>query len=168
MMRGIDQLLFLAQIAVAIAGFAGIVVGLLSRSSHKWVAFERARFSDFLAITLGCALFSIVPLILASVPLSTQQIVAFCGIPAALYFAFFTARAARQYRHLGEGTPRYRLVQARAVFCVTLLLALLVTLNSIGIVFDRALWVYTMFLVWILVWAGLRFMRIIQSAIQSS
>jgi len=59
----------LAEVAIAIAGFSGIVV-VLDRSDQPWSELDRARFTMLLQISLSCVFWSFFPILLhlAEVP----------------------------------------------------------------------------------------------------
>jgi hypothetical protein len=56
-------LIALAEVAIAIAGFSGIVVAL-QRRSEAWPSFDRRRFLLLLEISLSCVFFSLIPILL--------------------------------------------------------------------------------------------------------
>ncbi len=53
----------LAEVAIAIAGFSGIVV-VLDRSDQPWSELDRARFTMLLNISLSCVFWSFFPILL--------------------------------------------------------------------------------------------------------
>ena len=54
-------LLGLAEVSVALTGFAGIVVFLGRRASGNWTEADRARFSSMISNGLSALLFSLLP-----------------------------------------------------------------------------------------------------------
>lgn len=69
-MPSTDVLSLLAELATAIAGFSGIVAVFGRRSAGRWRPAERARLVGLLYTSLVAALFSVLPLVLLSVPVS--------------------------------------------------------------------------------------------------
>jgi hypothetical protein len=67
-----DVLSLLAELAIAIAGFSGIVAVFGRRSAGKWTPADRARLVGLLTLSLTAALFSVLPLVLLSVPVSDE------------------------------------------------------------------------------------------------
>ena len=65
-----DVLSLLAELATAIAGFSGIVAVFGRRSAGRWRPAESARLVGLLYTSLVAALFSVLPLVLLSVPVS--------------------------------------------------------------------------------------------------
>jgi hypothetical protein len=65
-----DVLSLLAELATAIAGFSGIVAVFGRRSAGKWSPAESARLVGLLWLSLTAALFSVLPLVLLSIPVS--------------------------------------------------------------------------------------------------
>ena len=53
----------LAEVAIAIAGFSGIVVALQNRTVD-WSETDKLRFSALLQVSFGCVIFSFVPIVL--------------------------------------------------------------------------------------------------------
>jgi hypothetical protein len=80
--EGSDVLIVIAESAVGLAGFSGVVVTLGRRSSTPWQQDERLRFNQLLGFALGCAFFAICPLALMLSPLQVETIVQLCGVPA--------------------------------------------------------------------------------------
>ena len=65
-----DVLSLLAELATAIAGFSGIVAVFGRRTAGRWRPAESARLVGLLYTSLVAALFSVLPLVLFSVPVS--------------------------------------------------------------------------------------------------
>jgi hypothetical protein len=53
----------LAEVAIAIAGFSGIVVAFQNRAVD-WSEMDKLRFSALLQLSFGCVFFSLVPIVL--------------------------------------------------------------------------------------------------------
>ena len=53
----------LAEVAIAIAGFSGIVVALQNRTVD-WSETDKLRFSSLLQVSFGCVFFSFLPIVL--------------------------------------------------------------------------------------------------------
>jgi len=65
-----DVLSLLAELAIAIAGFSGIVAVFGRRSAGEWTSAEGARLAGLLTLSLTAALFSVLPLVVLSIPVS--------------------------------------------------------------------------------------------------
>ena len=64
----------LAEIAIAIAGFSGIVAGVGRRAGSEWTVADRLRLSMLLQISLTVAFFSLFPLVLASADIDSTYV----------------------------------------------------------------------------------------------
>ena len=65
-----DALSTLAEVAIAIAGFSGIVSVFGRRSSGHWSPAERSRLFGLLIMSFTALLFCVVPFVLLSIPVS--------------------------------------------------------------------------------------------------
>jgi hypothetical protein len=86
-----DPLIALAQVAVTLAGFSGIVVVLGRRSRGEFTASERLGLGSLLRPSLGVVLWSLVPLVLESAHVAEP---ALWTSVSALYFAYIAAMLA--------------------------------------------------------------------------
>lgn len=69
-MSSTDVLSLLSELATAIGGFSGIVAAFGRRSAGRWRPAESARLVGLLWLSLTAALFSVLPLLLLSIPVS--------------------------------------------------------------------------------------------------
>jgi len=60
-MQYIDQYQTLAQIAIGLAGFSGIIITLQEAPAHDYAAIRRARLGDLLFASLGVIFFAFLP-----------------------------------------------------------------------------------------------------------
>jgi len=91
-----------AQVAVALAGFAGVVVVFRPQSLHQWSALDRARLHLLLhnsICPLGYALFA---MLLLSVKPASENIWRWCSVFALLFQLPGAIIAARQTRAVGK------------------------------------------------------------------
>jgi hypothetical protein len=91
-----------AQIAVALAGFAGVVVAFRDRSVHEWSKIDKFRLEILLSNSALPFLLSIFAMLLAATSLNEQMIWRLCSIVA---FITTTARGqalSRTYRALSR------------------------------------------------------------------
>jgi hypothetical protein len=89
-----------AQIAIAIAGFAGVVVAFRSGSVHEWHPIDRFRLRLLLSNSIGPLTFCLVAMLLLSVTPEPSWIWRGCsGLTVAflLPFGLLTTKAARAF-----------------------------------------------------------------------
>lgn len=71
-MSEIDTLMTCAELALALAGFSGIIVAL--RRTAKWDSTQRLRMMGLLATAFGAFLFALVPVALSYLALDTDTV----------------------------------------------------------------------------------------------
>ncbi|HEY1770281.1 MAG TPA: hypothetical protein VGG02_08505 [Chthoniobacterales bacterium] len=97
-MEPAEALSTVAQIAVALAGFAGVVVVFRTESLHRWAAIDRFRLWLLLAnsvIPLALALLAILLLAAEPAPVAIWRWCSGIAGPFLLLFAALTVRAGR-------------------------------------------------------------------------
>ena len=65
-MESLDHLTTIAELAVAFAGFAGIVVVLKREDDDVWTALENARLWGLLVVSLPVTIFALIPIAVSS------------------------------------------------------------------------------------------------------
>jgi hypothetical protein len=159
---GSDVLIVIAELAVGLAGFSGVVVTLGRRSSAPWQQDEKLRFNQLLGFALGCAFFAILPLALMLSPLQVETIVQVCGIPAALLFgAIVTTTVVRISRLNDELRANFNVAFSAFLFVGTLCICGVGLVNAFGVFTPPSVWLYVIVLVWALLVSGLQFLRIV-------
>jgi hypothetical protein len=101
-MQSSEALSASAQIAVTLAGFAGVVVAFRNRSVHEWSKVDKFRLQILLSNSALPFLLSIFAMLLAATNLNEQTIWRLCSIVA---FVITTARGqalSRSYRALSS------------------------------------------------------------------
>lgn len=66
-MQYVDQYQTLAQIAIGLAGFSGIIITLQKKPANEYAAIRRARLGDLLFASLGVIFFSFLPTLIEGV-----------------------------------------------------------------------------------------------------
>ena len=168
-MEGSDVLIVIAEIAVGLAGFSGVVVTLGRRSSGPWQKDEKLRFNQLLGFALGCAFFAILPLALMLSPLHVETIIQVCGLPAALLFtAIITTTVVRMFRLKGELRDNFNIPFSAFLFVGTLCVCGVGLINVLGVIAPPSVWLCVIVLVWALLVSGLQFLRIVVLGMTSS
>ena len=89
-----------AQIAVALAGFAGVVVVFRRESVHEWSALDKLRLRLLLAnsvLPLGLSMLGLLLLTIKPTPLEIWR---WCSAMAFMVFLMFVAMTGRNFRRL--------------------------------------------------------------------
>src|SRR5881397_923723 len=89
-----------AQIAVALAGFAGVVVAFRRESVHEWLALDKLRLRLLLAnsiLPLGLSMMGLLLLIIKPTPPGIWR---WCSAMEFMVFFVFVATTAKFFRRL--------------------------------------------------------------------
>jgi hypothetical protein len=89
-----------AQVAVTLAGFAGVVVAFRSGSVHEWHAVDRFRLQLLLTNSIAALTFCLIAMLLLSIKPELLWIWRGCSGLAVAYllpFGIFTAKTARRF-----------------------------------------------------------------------
>ncbi len=160
-MSQVDALSTLAEIAIAIAGFSGIVSVFGRRSLGEWSPDERSRLIGLLHQSFAALFFCIVPFALLAVPVSEPACWRILSLAFASYRVFsvaFSARIALQTRPITQDA-RESIPAIAWAFVVGDSLAVLVLLaNAVA---WAALWPYLAAIIWGLCVASVLFVRLI-------
>ncbi len=111
-MQASDELLTIAELAVALAGFSGVVVAFAHQG--KLTTLDRWRFAGLLLLSMGAAVIAFVPSLLHFLGLTGPALwrgssVAYLVV-AVLFLTLFTPRLRRISQGLADVTPRPFLV----------------------------------------------------------
>jgi hypothetical protein len=156
-----DALSTLAQIAIAIAGFSGIVSVFGRRSVGDWSVAERNRLLALLIVSLTVLLFCLLPLVLLSIPVSESTCWRSLSLLLVIPTVGFEARlipVANEARRVPRGQREVSLAVAGIFITGDLLaiVALVVNGVSLGVV-----WPYLAVLIWGLTKAAISFVRLV-------
>ena len=114
-MPGPETLLTVAELALALAGFAGLVAAFQSGSIAAWGGFDRTRFSGMIELALGTALLALVPICLhalgASEATAWRIATALLAIFAPIHFVVMVRRFRRAAVESPNNLPAGSLVQ---------------------------------------------------------
>ena len=159
-MEGADVLIGCAEIAVAFAGFASIVVLFQHRDPAHWPAYIVLRMRSMIEVSVAALVFALVPFVFyhagAPPPLTWRL----SSGALALVVTLIAARVFQRSRPLlGAGglDPRF----ASGVAATTALAFALLLLNAIGYPFGPGFAAYLTGVLWLIVFAGLMFLRLV-------
>jgi hypothetical protein len=150
-----------AQIAVALAGFAGVVVVFRRESVHEWSALDKLRLRFLLANSILPLGLSMLGLLLFTIKPMPPGIWRWCSGIAFLVFLLFVTTSGKTFRRLDlrevqrEPGSRFMLYFFGALGMATMLL------QGYNIVFLGAFWPFFAGIVYQLVTAMAQFARMI-------
>ena len=142
-MTGEESLYNLAEIAIALAGFSGLVAVFRSERLGSWQARERFLFWLLLACALGCLFFALFPITLHLLGFADDAVWATSSALAASYYA--VVAGAGWIAHLRMNRAGHPTTRPAAVYVfppLSVLVIVILVLNAVGIVFDRSVGVY--------------------------
>lgn len=150
-----------AQIAVALAGFAGVVVAFRSDSVHEWSAVDKFRLRLLLSNSILPLTFALFAMLLLSIEPATAWIWRACSALALVLDVPFAVNARKSARTL----PSYRSPGMTHVVYIffSMLGTGAVLLQVINLAFLNAFWAFFATIFVHLVAAALQFVRMIVS-----
>lgn len=157
-MREVDILLTMAEVAIALAGFAGVVTAFQRRGSGSWPPGSLIRFLSMVENSLGAFAFSLIPLAFLTGDVPERTTWATCSVLLALFIAMRQFFAIRRLRGPGGdgGDPRIaNFYYSGSAVAVTVLL-----LNAASLGFHRGFTGYFLGLLWISFHAAMSFFRL--------
>ena len=104
-MEGSDILQTIAEVAIALTGFTGIVVALGDRSHAPLSGFGRARFRILLAGSLAALILSLLPFLLHHNGVPPHAIWAICSGLVVLYMVPIVIVDVRVFRRYADEVP---------------------------------------------------------------
>ena len=156
-----DALSTLAEVAIAIAGFSGIVSVFGRRSSGHWSPAERTRLVGLLIMSFTAVFFSVVPFVLLSIPVSETACWRFLSLLLSASLAVSAVALLRIVLPLLRVpvSERGTSLVISAIFIAGGLLAA-VGLAVNGVAFGLV-WPYLAAIIWMLVQAAVIFIRLV-------
>ena len=155
----------LAEIAIAIAGFSGVVTALTIRTS-QWSELDKLRLRMLLQASFATAFFSLLPLVLLSTTLLDPAIWVIASSAWLIYMGAstipFVVRAIRKSRSAPDGAGRP--VAALVVFAVGVV-GLVVVVQVLNVAVLRTAWPHLAAMLSGLIGASVSFLRLIQNLI---
>jgi hypothetical protein len=158
--QGADVLLTIAEVAVAFAGFASIVVLFQHRDPLRWPPAVVVRLRTMIEGSLVTLFSALLPFILFHFGMNGEALWATCSL---LFAASICANAVLIWRRskvpLSGGHLSRSFTITVGVITAFVLAALI--LNSAGLVFPRTFGPYLVGVAWNLVFASLMFLRVV-------
>jgi hypothetical protein len=158
---GADTLLTTAEVAVALAGFSGVVVVLGRPSLSDWTPVDVLRLQVLLGVSLGAVILALLPLAFHHVGLTHALVI---GLSSSLMGGYILIAGVLFQRSIRGLSPESRQSVSGGLTgvlsAIWLLVFVVIVLNAIGIVFQHEFGVYFFSLLWFLVVAAVQFARI--------
>jgi hypothetical protein len=151
----------LAEVAIAIAGFSGIVVALQNRTV-VWSEMDKVRFSMLLQVSFGCVFFSFVPIVLYLMHPSEPFVWRWSSGLWLVYIACVAAYRVPQLRRVsapGSDTSNAALGFLIIVICTSVLL------QVANVVWLRVSWPHVVTVMLSLLLAFVLFVRLLRAFI---
>ena len=149
-----------AQIAVTLAGFAGVVVAFRSGAVHEWSKIDQFRLRILLTNSAIPLVLSIVAMLLASTGLDQDRLWQVCSVLTFVTVTFSGQQMRRRF--LSFSPEELRAAGSATIFRVSSVLAILVTLlqlyNAIKL---KAFWPFFAAIATLLSLAMLQFVRLV-------
>ena len=150
----------LAEVAIAITGFAGVVAVFGRRSSGHWSVVEQARLVALLGLSLAALLFCVLPFVVLSIPVSESSCWRSLSVLLAVALTVFTAQVVRvaiEALRVPRSEREVSLLLS-AIFLTGDLLAIILLLAN---AFLGVVWPYLAAIIWVLARAAMTFVRMV-------
>jgi len=164
-MENSDVLIGLAQIAIAIVGFSGLV-SVFRSANRAWR--PDARFWAMITESSGTLVFAVLPLPFIQSGIAPEYTWSICSVLFALFSAAFCVFHVRELRRRVASGQYYK-SQITTLFTVSnIIIVVVLLLNASGLVFERSFTPYLACLVAYTVGSTLTFVRMIYISLVSS
>lgn len=155
-----NQLIVIIEVAVALAGFAGIVATFQFKDDRRVIRGDVLGFALMISISLVCALFASATLVLLNFGLSKPLVWAYCSGALAVTYLIINVYTIMGITRIKNQTRLSRVVWVGMVL-VSLLIFIMLIMNVLGIVFDRQYAPYFLSLTSPLIVVGILFARLL-------
>jgi|GEM_PF-1702208 len=167
-MEGSEYLLTSAEIGVALAGFAALVIVVRQRSADELSSSDRMLVASLIERGLMAALFSFLPLLLLGLGLAAG-VVWFCASGTLSIYMFSLAwRSAVNRRR----DPQASELVVRPLFITLTIIGLsmagLQVVHSIGVGIQQSVWWYLLGLTWLLTATGYIFVFVVRGWVRAA
>jgi hypothetical protein len=156
MLNGCDYLLRLSILAVSFVGWSAIVVTLRRALGAELSALHMYFVRFFIEAGLAVAAFGLMPGALSLTGLADTTIWRLSSAAAALMFSAYPVSLYRRRRHVMPGPMQ---PHARVAYACTIMAALALWVNTVGLGFRPNVAAYALPLTWLLVLGGWVFVR---------
>ena len=156
-----ETLVGITEVAVALAGFTGVVVAFGSRREGAWHPGDKLRLGFLLEASLTAAGFALFALLLISAKLQTSIIWIVCSCTWAAYMVFSLVTSRIMLR---ENQDSHGDIDRLANGITATLFMLMIVLQIVNAVWLHTLWPFLAGIILNLAGAAMQFARLIRSA----
>ena len=157
-MHEVDILLTMAEVAIALAGFAGVVTAFQRWGAGEWPPASLIRFRSMVELSLGAFAFSLIPLVFVLGDISGRATWATCSVLLAVFIVARHGFSIMRIGGFGGGGGDVRLAYFYYSGSTVAVAALL--LNSADVGFHRSFTGYFLGLLWVSLHAAMNFFRL--------
>lgn len=166
--HAIMTLLGIGSLAIAIAGFSGVVAAFSGRADGKWLPAERFRITNMLVLSLGACVLSFVPLTEELLRIPDQILWMIASLSLFVFCSFYYVRTVILLRRPSLSRRGVLVEWVRVVYFLCLGLALILqALNVAGVLLERGPGPFIAGLVLMLIPAGLMFVFLVLTPLSS-
>jgi hypothetical protein len=167
-MEGSEYLLTSAEIGVALAGFAALVIVVRQRAADELSYGDRIAVASLIERGLMAALFSFLPLLLLGLGLAAG-VVWFCASGTLSIYMFSLAWRSAANRKRDPQTSELVLRPLYITLTtIGLAMAVVQAAHSIGVGIQQSVWWYLLGLTWLLTAAGYIFVFVVRGWVRSA
>jgi hypothetical protein len=130
--HAVMTLLAIASIALAIAGFSGVVAAFGGRAEGKWQPAERFRITNMLVLSMGACLLSLVPLAEESLRIPDRLLWVIASVALLVFCSFYYVRTVMLLRRPKLRRPGVLVEWVRVVYFACLSLAIILQVLNVG------------------------------------
>ena len=160
-MQDSDLLQTIAEIAIALTGFTGVVAVLGERARGKWRAVDLFRFNNLLTNSIGALFLAFVPILIHK--LGVSEVTAWrlsSGLAAAYILIGFVRGLSIRRLPQDEQVEIHRPVLGALVAIQAAVFSLLIA-NALGVAYSGESGPFLVGLVWLLAFSAFQFVRLL-------
>ena len=146
-MENADQLLTFTQVAVAVAGFAGIIGTFQFKEGEKIKRGDVVGLALVVNTGLMSAFYSTLPLLLSNFGISDQVVWAISSGMTCVIYTYFGIDIAIRLKDL-KSYKRFNKLTIYVLFLVALAVIVINALNACNVIFKREFWPYHISLIY--------------------
>lgn len=156
-MEGSEYLSTCAEVAVALAGFSALIVALTNRADSGVDPISRGLVSTLIERSLVAVFFSLLPILLSGLGVTSGNIWFSCSMLLAVYILSLAWRSGTQRRREPEIKDYLNLPAFILLMSVGLLVIFLQLFHAFGLGIRQSVWWYLVGLTWLLMSASYMF-----------
>ena len=161
-LEGSDILQTFAEVSIALAGFTSIMAVLGSRAAGDWREVDLFRLWQMLGNSLGCVLFSFLPLVLHKLRFTEEISWAIASAGLGVFLILRLASAAREVRQLpAEQLTEMSSLYFRGLGILGLVVSAVLFLNAVGVAFQREVGPYLLGILYLVGICAFQFTRLL-------